>query len=365
MPGVVKEYDGGRFYWPSSPKFGRGDPRSLTEGDSHYWGVWHDAEPFEMFREKGGRFQSEYGFQAFPPMETVKGFALPEDFSIESGVMQVHQKHPRGNELIKTYMERDYFIPEDFGHFLYLSGVLQAEGMKIGIEALRRAKPFCMGSLYWQLNDCWPVVSWSGIDYYGNWKALHYFVKKAYEDILVSPLEENGQLKVYIVSDKPVPLQGELVLQLMNLSGNILWEKTVNVSMAADQSKMLFETETKTLLKGFDKTDIVLCAGFQQEKKSLSSALYYFVKPKALKLSAPGIRSTVETVDNGFSITLSCESSAKNVYLSAAGTGGFFTDNYFDLVPGTGVTVQFVTDKKIDGFAEKLKIISLYDTTPK
>lgn len=179
LPGVVNRFDDRRFYWPSSPKFGRGDPRSLTEGDSHYWGVWHDAEPFEMFREKGGRFQSEYGFQAFPPLETVKRFALPDDFSVESEVMKVHQKHPRGNQLIKTYMERDYNIPDDFEHFLYLSGVLQAEGMKIGIEALRRAKPFCMGSLYWQLNDCWPVVSWSGIDYYGNWKALHYFVKKA------------------------------------------------------------------------------------------------------------------------------------------------------------------------------------------
>jgi beta-mannosidase len=208
-------------------------------------------------------------------------------------------------------------------------------------------------------------VSWSGIDYYGNWKALHYFVKKAYDDVLVSPLEENGRLKVYIVSDKPEPLTGELVLTVMDLSGNILWEKTVKVSMEANESKMQFETETKTLLKGFDKKEIVLRANFQREKQSLASALYYFVKPKDLKLSAPGIRSTVAAGDNGFSITLACESLAKNVYLTANGTGGFFTDNYFDLVPGTDVTVRFVPDKEIDRFIEKLKIMSLYNTIPK
>lgn len=363
--GVVKEYDSGRFYWPSSPKFGRGNQRSLTEGDSHYWGVWHGEEPFEVFREKTGRFQSEYGFQAFPPMETVKRFALPEDYSIQSAVMKVHQKHPRGNQLIKTYMGRDYHIPGNFHHFLYVSGVLQAEGMKIGIEALRRAKPFCMGSLYWQLNDCWPVVSWSGIDYYGNWKALHYFVKKAYEDVLVSPIEENGQLKVYLVSDKLRPLQGVLALQLMNFSGNILWKKTVEVSMEANVSQMLFEMKIEKLLRDLDKKNLVLEVIFRQDDQSLSSALYYFVKPKDLKLSAPDIESAVETVENGFSITLSCESLAKNIYLNIDGINGFFTENYFDLLPCTNVTVHFVTDNKIDRFAEKLKIISLYNTITK
>ncbi|MCP5102963.1 MAG: glycoside hydrolase family 2 protein [bacterium] len=362
LPGVVKQYDGGRFYWPSSPKFGRGNPRSLTEGDSHYWGVWHDAEHFEVFKEKGGRFQSEYGFQAFPPMETVKKFALPEDYSIDSEVMKVHQKHPRGNQLIKTYMERDYHIPESFEHFLYVSGVLQAEGMKTGIEALRRAKPFCMGSLYWQLNDCWPVVSWSSIDYYGNWKALHYFVKKAYRDVLVSPVEEDGKLKVYIISDKTEPLKGKLSLRLLDLSGRVLWEKGIEAAVEANGGRVVFETEAAAFLGDRNKGNLVLEAVFRWGEKDISSALYYFVKPKDLKLAAPVIKKSVEAVDEGFSITLSCEQLAKNVYLTVEGEEGFFTDNYFDLVPGTGVTVQFITGKKVDRFAERLKIITLKDT---
>jgi beta-mannosidase len=349
LPGVVKKHDRGRYYWPSSPKFGRGDKRSNYEGDSHYWGVWHDAEPFEVLKKKTGRFMSEYGFQAFPPIDTVKRFALPEDFALESEVMKVHQKHPRGNLLIKTYMERDYHIPNNFEHFLYVSGVLQAEGMKIGIEAQRRAKPFCMGTLYWQLNDCWPVVSWSGIDGYGNWKALHYFVKKAYKDLLVSPLEEEGKLKVYIVSDRLKPLEGVLFLQLMELSGKVLWEKRIETSVKTNSSESLFEEDVTNLLKSYDKRNVVFKASFQQGEEVLSSNLYYFVPPKDLRLTAPKITSTVIGTEKGVVIELSCESFAKNVYLRFEGMKGFFSDNYFDLFPGQERVIEIwnETDRRL------------------
>jgi beta-mannosidase len=364
LPGVVRQNDPGRYYLPSSPKFGRGDPRSLAEGDSHYWGVWHDAEPFEMFREKTGRFLSEYGFQAFPSSETVRRFALPEDFNIESAVMKVHQKHPQGNQLIKTYMERDYHLPVDFEDFLYVSRVLQAEGMKIGIEALRRAKPFCMGSLYWQLNDCWPAVSWSSIDYYDCWKALHYFVEKAYREVLVSSVEENGRLTIYVVSDKSRPICGVLSLQLLNLAGSVLWKKKIPASVEANGCKVLFETGVAMFPGNLDKRDLVFRAVFRQGGDVLSTALHYFVKPKNLHLSEPGISVSFNGDADGYIIKLSCQSLAKNVYLRAP--CGVFSDNYFDLVPGIPVTVHFVTDPcsapPQRDLSVKLKIMSLIDT---
>jgi len=146
-----------------------------------------------------GRFMSEYGFQSLPAMDTINRFTLPADRQFDSKVMNAHQKHPRGNELIQTYMKREFPKPRDLRQLIYFSQLLQAEGMRTAIEAHRRAKPYCMGSLYWQLNDCWPVVSWSGLDYYGNWKALHYFVKRAFEPPAIlflnrydgSPLIEN------------------------------------------------------------------------------------------------------------------------------------------------------------------------------
>ncbi|HVO76874.1 MAG TPA: glycoside hydrolase family 2 protein, partial [Candidatus Bathyarchaeia archaeon] len=178
LPAVVEKYDPGAAYLPSSPVHGRADPRSLTEGDSHYWGVWHDGEPFEAYTRNIPQFMSEFGFQSFPPLAAIESFARPEDWRVDSPVMLAHQKNPRGNEIITTYLERSYRTPRDFASFVYVSELLQAEGMKTGIEAHRRAKPYCMGSLYWQLNDCWPAVSWSSIDYYGNPKALYYYARR-------------------------------------------------------------------------------------------------------------------------------------------------------------------------------------------
>ena len=148
LPELVKKYSNNISYWPSSPQFGRGNKRSQFEGDSHYWGVWHDAEPFEIFEQKVPRFMSEFGFQSYPYLKTLAKYFNKEDIRFDSPVLQKHQKHPRGNELIKTYMGKDYIVPDIFSQFIYLSQIVQAEGIRIGIEAQRRAKPYCMGSLY-------------------------------------------------------------------------------------------------------------------------------------------------------------------------------------------------------------------------
>ena len=183
LPEAVSLYSPYTPYIPSSPQNGWGRKESLTHGDAHYWGVWWGAEPFEIYEEKVGRFMSEYGFQGFPDLKTLDSCLLPEDRNLLSPALLNHQKHPRGMELIRTYMELEYKVPDEFEDYAYVSQLVQAYGIKKAIEAHRRAMPRCMGTLYWQLNDCWPVISWSSVDYYNRWKALHYFVRQAYQDV--------------------------------------------------------------------------------------------------------------------------------------------------------------------------------------
>jgi beta-mannosidase len=202
LPELVAQYAPGTFYWPSSPLAGL-DERSTYEspsGDMHYWGVWHGLHPFEDFKRYIGRFVSEYGFQSFPELKSVKAYTIPDDWDINSEVMKSHQRSPIGNLRIKNYMEKYYRVPDSFSNFLYVGQVLQAEAIKYAIEAHRRKKPYCMGSLYWQINDCWPVASWSGIDYFGRWKALHYFAKKAFADILISPTIDAVIIQISVIS---------------------------------------------------------------------------------------------------------------------------------------------------------------------
>ncbi len=363
LPAVVAQYDAGRYYWPSSPKFGRAFYRSVYEGDSHYWGVWHDALPFSKYKEIIGRFMSEYGFQSLPAMDTINRFTLPADRQFDSKVMNAHQKHPRGNELIQTYMKREFPKPRDLRQLIYFSQLLQAEGMRTAIEAHRRAKPYCMGSLYWQLNDCWPVVSWSGLDYYGNWKALHYFVKRAFEPLLLSPVEEAGKLKVYFVSDRLEPITGNLCLSLLDMTGKILWQRDIPLTIAANSSKSVFEIEKKSLCSGLDKSKLVLHAEFKKEHAMLATALYYFVPPKDLTLSEPTIHREVKCLEflgvKMLGLTLLSDRLVKSVYLTVEGESGSFSDNFFDLLPGRSVTVLFNGSCIEETFNKKLQLATL------
>lgn len=363
LPTVVTNLSPQTPYWESSPQLGRGNPNSISQGDSHYWGVWHDAEPFEVLAQKVPRFMSEFGFQAYPEMATIETFTTPADRTINSEVIKNHQKHQRGNQLILEYMEREYFLPDTFATLLYLSQVLQAEGMKIGFEAQRRSMPWCMGTLYWQLNDCWPVVSWSGRDYYGRWKALHYFAQRAFSKVLISPVSTEEGVQIYIVSDSIHSFSGKLKLKLMEFSGNIVWEETANVEVAANASHVYKRIDLKNYLQGARKNLLVLVATLEKEEQVISSNHLYFNIPKELKLENPGISIKTEKSEKGYKISLSTVSLARNVYLSI-NENGFFTDNYFDLMPGQVKILTFETLEDISSFQTKLKITSLFDTFP-
>ena len=363
LPEVVKAYDNQRLYWASSPSAGQGIPEEYHTGDAHYWGVWWGQEPFQNYEQKMPRFMSEFGFQSFPDLTTVKKYAIEEDWDIFSEVMKSHQRSSIGNGTIKNYMLRDYKEPKDFPMFLYVGQVLQAEGMKFGMEAHRRNMPYCMGSLYWQIDDCWPVASWSSMDYYGRWKAQQYFTKKAFTPILISPEFEGKDLNVHIVSDQWEAIPATMRLSTIDFEGNTIWSTTETVTIGANESKIHFSAPTTTLLEGNAKEKVVFKAELLTENGALiSSNLLYFSAPKNLKLPNPSIETAITSTEEGYKIKLSSNLLAKNVYLRYEGAEGFFSDNYFDLLPNEPVEVLFRTTTDATNFKAQLQIFSLVDS---
>ena len=360
----VERNGGGVPYWESSPKYGRGNPRSLTEGDSHYWGVWHDEEPFDMYNKKVPRFMSEYGFQSFPEWRTIQSFTLPEDRKLDSKVMLLHQKHPRGNALIAEYMKRDYITPKSFEDFVYVSQLLQAEGMRTAIEAHRRNKPYCMGSLYWQLNDVWQVASWSGIDCFGRWKALHYYAREAFSPIAALPIMDGEILKIYGVNDKLDTAHLTLHVHAHSFEGKTLSDiSQIDTYINPDTSKMIWQGTLKSVLNKHKPENAVVEIILKDSSSNvIYRRLYYPAPPKKMTLPKPDIEQKVEQVNEGYAITLSADRLAKNVYISTE-VNGSFGDNYFDLLAGEKKIVIFRTDRILDDPKSAFKIKSLADTT--
>ena len=299
-------------YWPSSPSIGWGKKESLLQGDSHYWGDWWGMEPFEMYQKKVGRFMSEYGFQGMPNLETFKSFVNDEDLNLNSEAVKNHQKHPTGYQTIQTYMERDYKVPTSFEDYSYVSQLLQAEGMKTAIEAHRQAKPNSMGTLYWQFNDCWPVTSWSSVDYYGNWKAFHYQAKRSFENLLISVKEDEEVYKVYIINDDLRAFDGELLLELFRFNGQKLWGIRDEISISKNSNEVYFEIPKSDFQK-FSLREVVLSLSFKSTTKEAKSS-YYFVKPKELQFTKPNIQ--IKKLDE-FTIEVTSDVLAKNVFLSS------------------------------------------------
>jgi beta-mannosidase len=337
------------IYWPSSPSIGWGRKESLTQGDSHYWGVWWGKEPFEMYKKKVGRFMSEYGFQGMPNLETLQKVIAKEDFNFTSEAFKNHQKHPTGFETIKEYMNRDFPVPTSMEKYNYFSQLLQAHGMKIAIEAHRLAKPYCMGSLYWQLNDCWPVTSWSTLDYYGNWKAAHYQVKESFSPILLAVTENADGYSIIGSNDNLEVKEGLVTAKLLDFSGKELWTASKECVLDVERNTTCMQIFYKELPK-FVKEKTVLQIEFTSNQKK-SVAHHYFVKPKELQLEQPNIELKIvgETL-----IELKTNTLAKNVYLQAKNT--FFEENYFDLIPGIPKIIK--TEKP----TQETKVLSLFDT---
>ena len=362
IPNIVNKYyppqegAGGGIYWPSSPSIGWGHRESLQQGDSHYWGVWWGNEPFETYSKKVGRFMSEYGFQGMPDVNTFKLFCDTNELNLNSKSVKAHQKHPKGYETIQTYMERDYKIPKDFRQYAYVSQLLQRDGMKIAIENHHRAKPYCMGTLYWQLNDCWPVTSWSSIDYTYKPKALYYETKKLFNDITISIKEEKNDYQIFIVSDKQTDVKGTLNVSIKNMKGHILYTNTSDVTVLANESKVYFKIN-KNDMELFTKNEIYLSCDFIDSKgKSLTKHISCFAKPKALQLQAPEV--SIQFSKEKKCLLISSKTFVKDLYLYSNDPNISFSDNYFDIEPNQIIEIKTNVGMEL---YKQIQYISLYD----
>ncbi|MBB6022336.1 beta-mannosidase [Paenibacillus sp. JGP012] len=349
LPEVVEAYAPGIDYWPSSPIVSlTGDEKqhahaSTSEGDIHYWGVWHNVEPFENYNVYVGRFMSEYGFQSFPEYKSVRTYAEEKDLALESEVMLAHQKNGAGNRLIKQYMDMYLPEPKDFPSFLYMSQVLQAEAMKTAIEAHRRRKPYCMGTLYWQMNDCWPVASWAGMDYLGRWKALQYYAKRSFNDVLVSVDGTKPDVtEVYVISDQLKPVQGQLQLRLIGFDGTVQREEVLEVSLAPNLGEKLISLHHTDWLQGHDPAAVLLRVDLRQSGEPDLVQEHYFVPTKDLALQPANITVSGGADEEGVYLLLESDVLAKQVWMSSEAEG-VFSDNFFDLVPGLPVKVRFTS----------------------
>lgn len=337
LPDMVKRFDSDRFYMHGSPyEANWGRPESWKIADSHNWGTWYGRKPFESFDSEIPRFMSEYGFQAFPEMKTIRTFAEEKDFELESPVMNAHQKATIGNALIKQTMGLYYKVPAKFEDLVYVGLVLQGQGMRHGIEAHRRNRPYCMGSLFWQLNDSWPVVSWSSIDYYGNWKAMQYQSQRAFAPVLINAIKEGDDLCVYLISDE---LQDRddvrLTVELMDFDGKSHGKWTQNGKLTANTSMLFLKKRVDELLSKQDAATSFLRFTLKAKNgAALADEVFYFAYPKDQKLPEARIETSVKKRGEAIEMTLKTDKLARDIFIEVPVQGVRFSDNFFDLLPG-------------------------------
>lgn len=337
LPDMVKRFDSDRFYMHGSPyEANWGRPESWKIADSHNWGTWYGRKPFESFDSEIPRFMSEYGFQAFPEMKTIRTFAEEKDFELESPVMNAHQKATIGNALIKQTMSLYYKVPAKFEDLVYVGLVLQGQGMRHGIEAHRRNRPYCMGSLFWQLNDSWPVVSWSSIDYYGNWKAMQYQSQRAFAPVLINAIKEGDDLCVYLISDE---LQDRddvrLTVELMDFDGKSHGKWTHNGKLSANTSMLFLKKRVDEFLSKQDAATSFLRFTLKAKNgAALADEVFYFAYPKDQKLPEARIETSVKRRGEAIEMTLKADKLARDIFIEVPVQGVRFSDNFFDLLPG-------------------------------
>jgi beta-mannosidase len=368
LPAWIASEDPDHAYWPSSPSSGVAfqDPNGQTQGDSHYWEVWHGRKSFSAYRTQLPRFMSEFGFQALPPLETIRSFAEEKDWNMTSYIMECHQKNASGNQLIIAQMLDSFRLPKDFESLVYLSMVLQAEGIRYGAEHWRRHPERVSGILYWQLNDCWQVASWSSLDYFGRWKALHYAAKRFYAPVLLSIEDAPPVQTVYISNELREPWEGTLTWSLETLDGDVAKTGFQKVTAEPMQATKLCEVDFSTILK--DDPDLarslVFIAELWKGEQMVSRQTAYFAPSKHLELKEPEISAQVKVENETAHITLTAASLSRLVELTFEGEEAVFSDNYFDLPAKRSiiVTVPIPAGWEETEIQSALKIRSVYDT---
>ncbi len=366
LPAIVKETAPQTYWWPASPSSGGNfdAPNDENRGDNHYWDVWHGEKPFTEYRKFFFRYASEFGFQSFPCLKSVKQFTLPDDRNIFSRVMERHQRNQAANGKILSYLSQTFRYPNSFDDLLYASQLMQAEAIRYGVEHWRRNRGRCMGAIIWQLNDIWPVASWASIDYYGRWKALHYAAKRFFAPVMISA-EEEGELSQNpkINEYHPAPLEKSFRLNVCNetlrdVTGEVVWAlRTPDGAIVRQNQQTL--TIPAMSAKWLDKVDCAdasltghyVSFAFVVDDVALSEGTCIFCAPKHFEFVDP--RLTLET--RGDTLVVTSHAYAKQVWLESEDADLLLDDNAFDMNPGTKVV------RVVKGTAEKVRVRSVWD----
>ena len=370
IPAVIAHHDPERAYWPSSSHTPRGDrkqPNDPTCGDAHLWDVWHGRQPFEWYRTCEHRFNSEFGFQSFPEPRVVHSYTEPHERNITSYMMEWHQRSGIGNDAILQYMLSWFQLPTTFDMLLWLSQILQGIGMKYAVEHWRRSMPRGMGTLYWQINDCWPVASWSSIDFYGNWKALHYMARRFFAPLLISALEDmqEGAVEVHVTNDLLAAKAGQIRWTLLETDGKILAQNTLDCSRfapGADTKACLLQFRDH--LKAHGSRRVLVWLELLVDGSVVSDNLVTFIRPKHLELREPQLRTQIRQDGGAFIVTIDAQCPALWVWPEFEGATATYSDRFFHLLPGKPVEVRIEPSKPmtIDDARNALNVYSLIDT---
>lgn len=371
LPEVVAQEDPQRDYWPGSPHTPVGDRRDFNNpdsGDAHLWQVWHAREPFEWYRTCKHRFNSEFGFQSFPEPKTVYGYTAAPDRNITTRVMEHHQRSGIGNSTIMNYMLDWFRLPEGFDRLLWTSQILQGMAIKYAVEHWRRSMPRGMGTLYWQINDNWPVASWSSIDYHGRWKALHYMAKKFFAPVLLSGLEDaaNGTVEVHLTCDHVKAVGGGYSWRATDSAGKVLAKGGKKVKSSANADRVIDTLKLDKVLEKHGAHNVLVWLEFVQADGGRVENLVMFARPKHVELAKePGISCKVEEDGGGaFRLTLSSKKPALWCWLELAGADFRADDNFVHLCPGSKTVITLRPAQKMTAaqVRKALKVSSLCDT---
>lgn len=364
LPKWLEDLDPDTEYWPSSPSSNQPftNVNGQKTGDSHYWDVWHGGKPFTAYRDQFPRFMSEFGFQAFPTLETIHQYTEQPDRNLTSYVMELHQKNNNGNRLIINQMTAAFRIPTSFDKLMYASHILQAEGIRYGVEHWRRHKNRVSGILYWQLNDCWPVASWASIDYYGRWKALHYAAKKFYAPLLLSVFDQDQKFEIWLTSDALEDFAGTIQWKLMTVTGEIKKSGEQAVKIQAQHSEEVMELEFA--LSPEEKFNTLFVAELWDEQQLVTTQTVTFHPDKHINYVDPQLETSITVKEQNAEIQISAKNFARFVEVKLEGIDTIFSDNYFDIPAGEtrSITCAIPDGSSAQSLKKQIRLMHLHES---
>jgi beta-mannosidase len=363
LRGVVAKHEPDVPYWPSTPGTDYEGPVNVTDnGDYHYWNVWSgDALPVTAYLGVTPRFMTEYGLQSMPAVATIDRFTEPSDRTVDSRVMRAHQKYDsgNGNQRLLKYVEREFGTPKDFAALDYLSQAMQAGGIQLAAEHLRASRPQSMGSLYWQLDDDWPGITWSGIDYFGRWKMLQYHARRFYAPVMIAALRNHGSTRVTLVSDRTTPVTAQWRMRVMDFAGKVLQQHTSNATLAPLASTPAARYSDAQLLDGADPRTTFAVFELLDHGRVIASNLVFFGPPRRLELPVPHIRAQLQPGTHGYTLRLATDKLAREVWVSFGDLDARLSDNALDLLPGQHVVLQVHSNASLAALQGALRVQNL------